>query len=216
VPFLRVTRDSRGYEHTFLLHSSHHGEEPRVLYWYRSAPGVKVGRAALDEDAIRTIEERHPDIEFDWPHILEVGATLPPEVERRPERPRRRPTRAPEEPAPAPSASSIARERDPGESAPASPERPQAPESESAPAPPPLPPSLLLDELVGREIAARLRERYADIAARLRALPEQGGRAVWQARADALNPDSWVTPEAVLRGVEHADRLFDELRRDLA
>jgi hypothetical protein len=37
-----------------------------------------------------------------------------------------------------------------------------------------------------------------------------------RARADALNPDTWTTPEAVLRGVEHADRLFDELRRDLA
>ena len=45
-----------------------------MLYWYRSAPGVRVGRPALDEDAIRTIEEQHPEIEFDWPHILEVGA----------------------------------------------------------------------------------------------------------------------------------------------
>src|SRR5689334_2738426 len=89
--FLRLTRDSRGYETTVLLHASHPGEEPRVLYCYRTAPGVRVGRPPLDEDAIRTIEERHPDIEFDWPHILEVGATLAPEVERRPERPRRRP-----------------------------------------------------------------------------------------------------------------------------
>src|SRR6187455_2374096 len=91
VPFLRLTRDAHGYESTCLLHASHPGEEPRVLYWYRTAPGVRVGRPPLDEDAIRAIEERHPEIEFDWPHIIEVGATLAPEVERRPERPRRRP-----------------------------------------------------------------------------------------------------------------------------
>jgi hypothetical protein len=31
---------------------------------------VRVGRAPLDEDAIRLIEEHHPDIRFDWPQIL--------------------------------------------------------------------------------------------------------------------------------------------------
>jgi len=91
VAFLRFTRDRRGYENTFLLHVAHPGERPRVLYWYRTAPGVRVGRPALDEDAIRTIEEQHPEIDFDWPHILEVGAITQPEVEERPiVRPRRR------------------------------------------------------------------------------------------------------------------------------
>jgi hypothetical protein len=41
-----------------------------VLYWFRTPPGVRVGRAPLDEDAIRLIEEHHPDIRFDWPQIL--------------------------------------------------------------------------------------------------------------------------------------------------
>jgi hypothetical protein len=40
------------------------------LYWFRTPPGVRVGRSALDEDAIRLIEEHHPDIRFDWPQIL--------------------------------------------------------------------------------------------------------------------------------------------------
>lgn len=44
----------------------------RILYWFRTPPGVKVGRPALDEDAIRWIEEHNPDIEFNWPKILEA------------------------------------------------------------------------------------------------------------------------------------------------
>lgn len=41
-----------------------------MLYWFRTPPGVRVGRAPLDEDAIRLIEEHHPGIRFDWPQIL--------------------------------------------------------------------------------------------------------------------------------------------------
>ncbi len=42
----------------------------RVLYWFRTPPGVRVGRSALDEDAIRLIEANNPDLEFDWTSIL--------------------------------------------------------------------------------------------------------------------------------------------------
>ena len=41
-----------------------------MLYWFRTPAGVRVGRAPLDEDAIRLIEEHHPHIRFDWPQIL--------------------------------------------------------------------------------------------------------------------------------------------------
>ena len=50
------------------------GRAQRILYWFRTPPGVKVGRPALDEEAIRWIEEHNPDIEFDWPKILEAKA----------------------------------------------------------------------------------------------------------------------------------------------
>ena len=49
----------------------------RILYWFRTPPGVKVGRPALDEAAIRWIEEHNPDIEFDWPKILEAQPPAP-------------------------------------------------------------------------------------------------------------------------------------------
>jgi hypothetical protein len=42
----------------------------RILYWFRTPPGVRIGRSALDEDAIRLIEQHNPDVEFDWTHIL--------------------------------------------------------------------------------------------------------------------------------------------------
>ena len=47
MPFLRVTRDQRGYETTFLLHAAHAGGRPRVLYWYRTAPGIVLGISAV-------------------------------------------------------------------------------------------------------------------------------------------------------------------------
>ena len=74
MPSLRFTRDKRGYETTSLVHAGRRNgrSRQRILYWFRTPPGVKVGRPALDEDAIRWIEEHNPDIEFDWPKILEA------------------------------------------------------------------------------------------------------------------------------------------------
>ena len=54
-----------------------------MLYWFRTPPGVKVGRAALDEDAIRLIEQLNPGIEFDWTRILK-GQGAPPTEPRPP------------------------------------------------------------------------------------------------------------------------------------
>ena len=63
------------------MHADRPGDRPRLLYWYRTAPGVMLGRAALDEDAIRTIEEQHPDIDFDWPAIIALSEVMTPEDE---------------------------------------------------------------------------------------------------------------------------------------
>ena len=81
VPFLRLTRDRRGFENTFLMHADRPGDRPRLLYWYRTAPGIALGRLPLDEDAIRTIEDQHPDIDFDWPAILALAEVMTPEDE---------------------------------------------------------------------------------------------------------------------------------------
>jgi hypothetical protein len=239
VAFLRLTRDRRGYENTFLLHARQPGDRPVVLYWYRSAPGVRVGRPALDEDAIRTIEEQHPDIEFDWPHILEVGAITEPEVERRPERQKRRgavppkaapPASEPEEAPATPedvleaeaalatSDAALLADADAALEASEALDLNGAVDERAEEEPPRLRsrPHDLLEELVGHEIATRLHARYSEIISRVHRLPEtHPQRAAWQVRAEALNPDNWVTPDEVLRGVSRADALFDSLRQEL-
>jgi hypothetical protein len=74
----------------------------------------------------------------------------------------------------------------------------------------------VLEELVGREIATRLRARYAEIISRIHRLPpDHAQRSGWEVRAHKLNPNNWVTPDEVLKGVQHADALFDSLRREL-
>jgi hypothetical protein len=216
---LRVTRDQRGYENTFLLHSARPGDPPRVLYWYRTAPGVRVGRRALDEDAIREIEEQHPDIEFDWPHLLEEASNPPIDIERRPERPRRKPQRARDEEATAAPAPAMDSPPSPAPAAAVAPPAVPSPPAGVAPAgrlaDEPRPPNPLLEQLVGREIAARLRARYAEISARIGDTPPGQAQDAWRQRADALDPDRWETPEAILEGIGSADRRFEELKREL-
>jgi hypothetical protein len=77
VAFVRFSRDRRGYENTFLLHAAKprgEKERPRLLYWFRTPPHLKVGRTAFDEDAIHTLEDEYPDVEFDWSRLLESTA----------------------------------------------------------------------------------------------------------------------------------------------
>ena len=85
MPFLRFSRDKRGYENTYLCHTFRRGDGPprlRVLYWFRTPPGVKVGRAALTPESIRCIEESNPDLRFDWDTILKVKPPPAPDLER--------------------------------------------------------------------------------------------------------------------------------------
>jgi hypothetical protein len=46
------------------------GKGQRLLYWFRTPPGVRVGRAPIDEAAIRLLEQHNPDVQFDWTRIL--------------------------------------------------------------------------------------------------------------------------------------------------
>jgi hypothetical protein len=94
VPFVRFSRDKRGYEHTYLVQPVNKrgkSSRPRVLYWFRSPPGVKVGRAPFDEAAQRALEAQNPGVVFDWPTI--ISTPMPP-VDPEPWRERRRVERA--------------------------------------------------------------------------------------------------------------------------
>ena len=202
------------------MHADRPGDRPRILYWYRTAPGIVLGRAALDEDAIRTIEDQHPEIDFDWPAILALSEVMTPEDE---------------SPATQPSASDRKGKRDRGPrrddrpeaskttvaEATVKPVEPVAPLEQlepSAPLEPLEPPAsvpapCLVDELAGREIAGRLRARHADILSRIEELEADGSvKDALFKRAEPLDPELWMTPESVLDGVRNADTLFEQLR----
>jgi hypothetical protein len=232
VPFLRLTRDRRGFENTFLMHADRPGDRPRLLYWYRTAPGIALGRPPLDEDAIRTIEEQHPDIDFDWPAILALSEVMMPEEEEAPRQkaaPGRKPAREKREPRrgdraqESPSAVEVpgpeAQEAGAADITPLAIEdaEPDVDERDEEPLTPPHHHvSGLLEELVGREIATRLRARFSEIQARIHEQHvDPAQRDEWLKRAEAMNPDLWLTPDAILDGVRNADTLFDRLRGEL-
>jgi hypothetical protein len=182
--------------------------QSRILYWFRTPPSVRVGRAALDEDAIRLIEEHNPDVEFDWTRILK-GQDAPevkprPEPERRPARPQRQrdtpreavgptPTETPPAPAPAPV---------PIEPEPESPRGLPADEPESA----------ALSRL-GPEGLLRLRARHAEVLARIsEKITDPARRDELKSQAERLNPDTWVTAGDVTAGLEQYESVFESLR----
>ena len=79
MPFLRFSRDKRGYENTYLCHTFQKDgtSKLKVLYWFRSPPNVGIGRVALDPEAVRIIEQSNPGLTFDWEEILKAQ---PPQV----------------------------------------------------------------------------------------------------------------------------------------
>jgi hypothetical protein len=59
-----------------------------MLYWYRSPPGVRVGREPFDPALRAALEAQYPGVRFDWDH-LSAAAVIPP-IEVEPWRERRR------------------------------------------------------------------------------------------------------------------------------
>jgi hypothetical protein len=83
VPFVRFARDKRGYEYVYLVHDSTRGSQssrPVVLYWYRTPPGVRVGRQPFDEEVRQRLEAQNPEIRFDWRAITSAQPP-PPDAE---------------------------------------------------------------------------------------------------------------------------------------
>jgi hypothetical protein len=103
--YLRFSRDKRGYEQFALIQQTNNRRggnrsRPRLLYFFRTPPNVKVGREPFDPEVRRLLETRNPGIIFDWDAI--VSTPIPPvEVEnwrerRRAERAARQAADAPE------------------------------------------------------------------------------------------------------------------------
>ena len=202
----------------------------RILYLFRTPANINVGRGALDEEAIRTIEESNPDLSFDWAKMLKLRAAAAAQPAER-ERGRRRSAtpRAPQgrRKRSAPEGKPRARGKpdqvvDPTVSADdprgldepiASASTPEAPAERSTS-------SVTEAEasgeglerrnvaigLIGAENVARLRTRHAEVLARISdRVTDPARREALQALAEELNPEAWLTAEAVQQGLADFD-----------
>ena len=232
MPFLRLSRDKRGCEITSLLHTfGRRGKtRPRILYLFRTPPNVKVGRAALDEEAIRSIEENNPELTFDWTRILQRQAPVAETEEGRPAETR---DRADESVAAErgrarrdASGSHDAGSRPTGQGGEAArrrerrkPDRDRTrPRHEAAGAAPDaqgqgiVRPGEGEPQLAPGELA-RLRARFAEVQARISERVTDPGRLEQLRReAERLNPDVWKTAADVGRGLREFESVCQGLR----
>ena len=77
MPFLKFSRDKRGYENYYLFEGK---GRPRLLFWFRTPPQVKVGRAPFSDDVRKMVEAQNPGMTFDWPRIMATPIP-PPDVD---------------------------------------------------------------------------------------------------------------------------------------
>jgi hypothetical protein len=74
VPYLKFSRDKRGYEHFSLVEPSSgrrgKSSRPRVLFWFRTPPQIKVGREPFPDEVRRAVEAQNPGLTFDWPRLM--------------------------------------------------------------------------------------------------------------------------------------------------
>jgi hypothetical protein len=207
VPFLRVLRDKRGYETTYLMHWFRDGsrQRSRVLYVFRTPGGVRVGRSPLEPDVRRQIEARYPEIAFDWPAVRENQQVIEPPPEFR----RRRPKR--EE-------SSDAGEPRAAEPLPEAPPAAAAPPVAAAPPPasrPPMP-SAIAGTTPDEQIAFLL-EWYPLIRERIVArTADPIRRDALASLAERLNPATWTDADQITTGLQAAADALERLCRVLA
>jgi len=199
VPFLRVIRDKRGYETTYLIHAYHEGarQRSRVLYVFRTPGGVRVGREPLEPEVRRDIEALYPEIALDWKAVIADRQVV--ETGAEPRR-SRRPRRSGDERAPA---TEVA----------ASPRPSGRPANEAAPAPPQRPPipsgleGSTLDEQIAflalwyPIVRDRIPQRASDPARREALL----------ALAERLNPAAWTDADEIAAGLQAAAESLDRL-----
>jgi len=192
VPFLRVIRDKRGYETTYLMHwyREGHRQRSRILYVFRTPGGVRVGRNALEPEVLRQIESEYPDIAFDWSVVRENQQVIESSVEPR----RRRPKR---------------------EDAPAAVSEPAAASPAPAAAPaqprPPAVPSTIQGTTPDEQIAF-LNELYPVLRERIpQRVSDPARQEALLALAERLNPATWTDADQITAGLQEAAQALERL-----
>ena len=190
MPFLRVVRDKRGYETTYLMHWYREGpkQRSRILYMFRTPGGVRVGRDPIDLQVRREIEAHYPHIEFEWDVVRENQQVVEP-LEQRRRRPR----------------------RDDAEAAP--PPAPVASESVAQPAPPPRPPiPSTIDGTTADQQIAFLALWYPIVRERIQSRAFDPSRLdTLLVMAERLNPADWTDADRIVTGLQEAAESLERL-----
>jgi len=195
VPFLRVIRDKRGYETTYLMHwfQDNGRQRSKILYAFRSPSGTRVGRDALDPGLMRQLEIQNPGIPFDWKAVLAEKQVIEPSPELR----RRRPKKS-EEAKPAAAAPPAAAKPEP-----APPPPPQQPPRPMIPA--------TIEGLSAEERVAFLEHWYPLVRERVdRRASDPDRHAALLSLTDRMNPAGWA-PEEMETKLQQAGEALERL-----
>jgi len=199
VPFLRVIRDKRGYETTYLMHIYRDGQRQRtrILYVFRTPGGVRVGRDPLEPEVQRHIEGLYPDIPFNWNVVRETQQVIETAAEPRRRRPRRDEQGPPVEAAPAPA---------------------PAPSPRAAVAPAPEPPRIVIpaaiEGVTPDEQIAFLMHWYPIVRERIaKRVSDPARMEALNALADRLNPSAWTDADQITTGLQAAAEALERLSR---
>jgi hypothetical protein len=190
VPFLRVIRDKRGYETTFLMDWHREGERQRshILYVFRTPGGTRVGREALDAHRRQEIEARYPHIDFDWGVVLKTQQVV--EAASEPRRPRRR------------------RSEEPGTGA----EGRAAPRPQPAASPLATPVPAVIEGSTPDERMAFLGTWYPRVRERvLQRHSDPARREALLALTERLTPTGWTDADRITTGLETAAEALERL-----
>ena len=199
MPYLRLIRDKRGYETTYLMHwfRENNRQLSRILYVFRTPGGVRVGRLALEPEVMRQLEARHPEIDFDWTAVLDNRQLIEstPVEQRRPRKRRR--------------------DEDAAPAAPAAPRRAEsAAPSAQAPAPPKprfVVPARLEGDSPDAQIAflAEWRPQITSQIEQRAADPSR--REALLALAARLDPANWTDADQITTGLQQAAEALERL-----
>jgi hypothetical protein len=190
VPFLRVIRDKRGYETTYLMHWYREGsrQHSRILYVFRSPGGVRVGRDPFDPEVLRQIEAQHPDIAFDWKVVRENQQVVEGAPEPRRRRPRQEEAERPLAAAPPPRPAEV----------PAMPARPPVP-------------ARIEGDTPDAQIAF-LTEVYPQVRERILLRSHDPARQdALLGLAERLNPATWIDVDQITTGLQQGAEALERL-----
>ena len=203
MPFLRVIRDKRGYETTYLMHWFRDGnrQRTRILYAFRTPGGVRVGRDPLEPAVLREIEAQHPDIAFEWKVIRDNQQIIEPAIEQRRRRPKASEGAATAAPPPSPAAAAAGGSPGAGR--------------ETADRPKPVPSTIA--GATPDEQVAFLTEWYRAICERIdKRISDPARRVTLHALAERLNPAAWTDADQITAGLQQAGEALERLARVFA